>query len=182
MAVPSPQYPSIQSPATLIKMDHPQLRKSIFDHFYHTWYNDNLRLPPNKRHSLPRFYPNPSPPLLTSLNIYLLTPVYASVSRSRIRFGRSLLGNQLHRLYRNPTPYCPHCSNEIETVFHVLCLCPVYDYLRYQCSVALSFYGVSLSPRLVLDFPTLPIPPLYHKYIHHITTTFLVAVRRARKF
>jgi hypothetical protein len=167
--------PALSNPANLIKHERYHLRKVIFDHFYSEWYRSPIR------HSLHPYYPSNIPPSLALPKHLLVDFPSVAVCRSRLRFGRALLGFLQTRIgYKNVSPNCTAC-NVPETVEHFLCDCPLYDVFRYNCSVPLSQLLVDLTPQLILSFPSHPVPASHRKYIHSLMSTFLLTIRNIRK-
>ena len=134
-----------------------------------------------ERHSLHPYYTSTVPPSLQLPQHLLVDPPSTLVCRSRFRFGRALLGALQVRIgYKNVSINCNMCGVP-ETIEHVLCDCPLYDVFRYNCTAALSQWLIDLSPKLVLSYPSDPVPKSHRSYIHSVLSDFLLTIRRIRQ-
>jgi endonuclease/exonuclease/phosphatase family metal-dependent hydrolase len=98
-----------------------------------------------------------------------------SVYRCRFRFSLARLNHSLFRRHLVTSPFCPYCDREIESVEHVLLLCPVYGSFRFELFQSLSFYGLVPSLSLILghveDLPVplrAPVLQITGQYLFHV--------------
>jgi hypothetical protein len=175
------KYPEFTTTPLLLQTPRYKIRKVIFDKSYTKWYGS----PASRRNdarSLHPYYPSPSPPSL-QLPLYLLNDdPDTAICRSRLRFGRTMLGFHANRLqYPNTSKFCAVCPGSIENIEHVFCSCPAYNQIRAPLVQALAPRNIPITASLLLDYPTDPDQSLDNrKAFHLITSTFLTNLSQLR--
>ena len=161
----------------------------VFDHFYQQrYYSQHPSNPMSAPHSLfPCYIHSPTCTDFT-VPLYLsqLHPHFSSII-SRLRFNRARLNQSLHKRAHVQSEMCSTClSNTIETVEHVIMLCPRYDSIRFRCFCDLSAMTclplISSSfvfPFLLCCFPSV-IPKALHARLIARISLFLHQLQRMR--
>lgn len=147
-------FPS--TPSVFSRLSRSTLKTLAWEQQYATW--QASRTTNNTQHTLPPQY-TPEPVSVKELPPYMhYDRPMASARRSRMRLDRALLNASCVRLgYKNQLySWCDHCSekcsmHEVETVSHVLAVCPLYAGARLALTTSLSKLRLSSVARSFID-------------------------------
>lgn len=109
--------------------------------------------------------------LLDNPNVY---PI-----RARLRFHCLKTNYTLWRWKFAPSPFCPSCPHQLETLEHLFMTCPRYDDLRFAVIQALGDFDICLSLAL-LSGNLENIQPALRKPVLQVTGDFITSVVKRR--